>query len=76
MSRETVDPVVTAIYDLARIILASEGSFESKSDTIRRLDALSIPPARIAMILQEPLNNVTSAITKSKRKARKGKVKR
>jgi hypothetical protein len=68
MTRELDDPVVTAIYDLARIVLLSGGEFESKADVIRRLDELGIPAGRISLILQEPLNHVTSVLAKAKKR--------
>jgi hypothetical protein len=65
--------VVDAILDLSRVTLAVSGKFASKSEAVRMLAALSIPPSRIAAILAMPLPHVTSALAKA-RKNEKGKV--
>jgi hypothetical protein len=62
-----------AVLDLTRVTLAVSGKFPSKSEAIRRLSELSIPPSRIAAILAVPLPNVTSAMAKARR-TEKGKV--
>lgn len=62
------DDIVEAVQDLTRVIIALNGNFASKSDAVRRLHALSIPPSRIAAILAMPLKDVTSTISKAKRK--------
>lgn len=69
------DPVVEAINDLTRVTIALSGSFSSKSDAIRRLAELSIPPSRIATILAVKINDVTSVLSKAKKTSRPdGKV--
>jgi hypothetical protein len=62
------DPVVDAIQDLTRVIIATSGKFESKSDAIRKLHELSIPPGRIAAILAMKTTDVSSVIAKLKKK--------
>jgi hypothetical protein len=57
-----------AIYDLARVIVAVSGKFESRSEAVRKLHEYSIPPARIAAILAMKPNDVTSVLAKAKRK--------
>jgi DNA-directed RNA polymerase subunit F len=59
--------IVDAINDLSRIILAVNG-IVSKSDAIRRLNSLSIPPSRIADILSMDQKDVTSVLSKDKKK--------
>jgi len=62
--------VVDAVHDLTRVLIATQGNFESKSDVVRRLADLSIPPARIAAILALPQNQVHSVLTKARRKTK------
>ena len=57
--------VVDAIQDLTRVTVALHGSFTSKSEAIRKLAELSIPPARIAGILAMSVSDVQSADRKS-----------
>lgn len=57
-----------AIYDLARVIVAVSGKFESKADAVRRLDEFAIPPSRIASILAIKVNDVTSTLAKAKKR--------
>jgi hypothetical protein len=59
-----------AIYDLARVIVATSGKFESKSEAIRRLNEFAIPPSRIAAILAMKLNDVTSVIARERKRER------
>lgn len=67
------ESVVDAINDLTRITLAIHGGFGSKSEAIRRMNELSIPPARIAAILAMPTKDVSSVLSQDKkRKAKKG----
>lgn len=65
------DEVVEAIRDLTRIFLALHGEFASKSEIIRQLYDLSIPPARIARLLGMQGKDVTSAIYKMKKSIKK-----
>jgi hypothetical protein len=65
------DEVVEALRDLTRVLLAMNGDFTSKSETVRKLYELSIPPARIASLLSMQLKDVTSVIYKMK-KGKKG----
>lgn len=60
--------VVEAVQDLTRLTIALSGKFVSKSDAIRRLSDLSIPPARIASILAMPTSDVSSALAKAKKR--------
>jgi len=59
--------VVDAINDLTRVTLALHGDFASKSEAIRRLAELSIPPARIAAILAMQPNDVRSVLAKARK---------
>lgn len=61
--------VVEAIQDLTRVTIALHGNFASKSEAIRRLTELSVPPARIAAILAVPAGDVRSALAKAKKRA-------
>jgi hypothetical protein len=65
--------VADAIRDLTRVTIALSGSFGSKSDAIRKLDELSIPPGRIAAILAMDSKDVASIIAKAKKRKGKGK---
>lgn len=60
--------IVEAIQDLTRVILALNEETTNKSETIRRLSALSIPPARIALLLGMQAKDVTSALAKAKKR--------
>ena len=62
--------VVAAIHDLTRVTLAVSGKFSSKSDAVRKLSELSIPPARIGGILNLPTQQVTSVLAKAKNVAK------
>ena len=62
------DPVVDAINDLTRVILALQGNFTSKAEVIRRLDELSVPPNRIAAILAMDAKDVRSSLAKARKK--------
>lgn len=64
--------VVDAINDLTRVTIALSGKINTKSDAIRKLSELSIPPARIAQILAMPVKDVSSLLSKEKKKAAKG----
>ncbi len=65
------DAVVNAINDLTRVTLALHGGFGSKSEAIRKMDELSIPPARIAAIFAMPTKDVSSVLSQAKKKAAK-----
>jgi len=65
------DPVVNAIYDLARVVIALQGDFKSKAEVIRRLDELSIPTGRIAAILSMDPKDVASSLAKARKKQAK-----
>jgi DNA-directed RNA polymerase specialized sigma24 family protein len=62
--------VVDAVHDLTRVVIAIQGNFGSKADVVRRLADLSIPPARIAAILDMPQNQVHSVLTKARKKTK------
>jgi hypothetical protein len=66
--------IVNAINDLTRVTLALHGDFSSKSDAIRRLAELSIPPARIAAILAVQANDVRSVLAKARKIERRDSV--
>lgn len=68
------DPIVEAITDLTRVMIALHGDFKSKSEAIRALDALSIPATRIAAILAMKPSDVTSALAKAKKREDKEKT--
>jgi hypothetical protein len=61
------DDLIEAVRDLTRIMLALNGEFTSKSEIIRKLNDLSIPPARIAALLGMQTKDVTSALLKAKK---------
>jgi len=65
------DELVDAIRDLTRVVLATSGQFTSKSEIIRKLNDLSMPPSRIARLLNMQLKDVTSAIYKAKKSGKK-----
>jgi len=65
------DELVEAIQDLTRVVLATNGQFTSKSEIIRKLSDLSMPPSRIARLLNMQLKDVTSAIAKTKKSGKK-----
>jgi len=61
--------IVDAINDLTRVTLAIHGKFASKSEAMRKLAELAIPPSRIAAILAVPTSEVTSALAKARKRA-------
>ena len=63
--------VVDAINDLTRVTLALHGGFTSKSEAVRRLAELAIPPLRIAAILAMPANDVRSVLAKARKSGRR-----
>jgi hypothetical protein len=68
-TKTNLDDVHQALVDLTRVLLATSDKFSTKSDAIRKLSELSIPPARIAAIVAQPLSSVTSTLSKSRRKS-------
>lgn len=64
MNENEENSLLTAVSDLTRVMLALHGNGESRSEMIRRLDSVSIKPARIASLLSIKLNDVTSALHK------------
>lgn len=65
--------VVDAIHDLTRVTIALSQAFGSKAETIRKLNDLSIPPARIAAILAMDSKDVASILAKAKKRKGEGK---
>lgn len=61
------DPVVEAIRDLTRVTIALHGDFGSQAEAIRKLDALAIPPQRIAAILAIRVNAVHTALSRARK---------
>lgn len=61
--------VVDAIVDLTRVTVAFSGKCDTKSDAIRRLSELSIPPGRVAAILSMSTKDVSSVLAKQAKKA-------
>lgn len=60
--------LLDAIQDQSRIVLALQGNFAGPSDAARRLVDLGIPPVRVAALLNKPLNHITSAMAKARKK--------
>ena len=69
------DALIEAIRDLTRVIIALNGQSSSKSDIVRKLDSVSMSPTRIAWLLEMKPKDVTSIISRARKKpaARKGK---
>jgi hypothetical protein len=65
--------LVDAIHDLTRVMIALNGSLGSKSEAVRKLNELSIPPGRIAAILAMDSKDVSSTLAKAKKRIGKGK---
>ena len=65
--------VVDAIQDLTRITLALSDKVESKSDIVRKLNALSVSSTRIASLLAMNPKDVTSIISKHRKKQHVGR---
>ncbi len=65
--------VIEAIRDLTRVFLASNPDLTSKSEMIRKLESVSIPPNRIALLLGMKTKDVTSALIKAKKGNKGGK---
>lgn len=66
--------VIDAVQDLTRVVISTQGNFGSKADVVRRLADLSIPPARIAVILAMSQNHVTSVLAKARKKNKENDV--
>ncbi len=66
-TNESNEEIVEAVRDLTRVVLALNGKFASKSEMIRALNSLSIPPSRIALLLGMKLKDVTSSLAKAKK---------
>jgi hypothetical protein len=64
----TLADVLTAIQDLTRVSLALSEKYPSKSERVRRLGELEIPPSRIAVLLGMSSSDVTSVQSKAKKK--------
>ena len=62
------NPVVEAIQDLTRVMLALNGDFQTTAEAIRKLLSLSIPPSRVAALLGVDTKHVTSTMAKDKKK--------
>jgi hypothetical protein len=62
--------VVEAVHDLTRVVIATQGGFESRADIVRRLAELSIAPVRIASILAMPQKDVHSVLAKARKKSK------
>jgi hypothetical protein len=67
------EDVVAAINDLARVFIACNERFASKSEAIRRLHQVSLPSSRIADLLAMPSKDVRSMIAKIKKTTGGGK---
>jgi hypothetical protein len=68
MTKADFSDVVEAIQDLTRVMIAINGQFESKSESVRRLSDFAMPPSRIAIVLAMKPNDVTSVLAKAKKK--------
>jgi len=66
------EELVEVVRDLTRVLLALNGKFASKSEMIRELNSLSIPPSRIALLLGMKAKDVTSALSKAKKLSKDG----
>lgn len=67
-----MNDVVQAINDLTRVVIAMNPQFETKSDAIRKLHEAGVEPPRIAAILGMPSKDVSSVITRDRKKKAKG----
>lgn len=61
--------VVAAIQDQTRVFLALSEKYPTKTERVRKLGEVAIPPSRIAALLGMPLRDVTSALSKAKKRA-------
>lgn len=62
--------IVDAVLDLTRVMLATSGAFKTKTEAMRILGDLEIPPVRIAAILAASPADVRSALAKARKKTR------
>ena len=65
------DELIETIRDLTRVFLASNPELTSKSEIIRKLDSVSIPPSRISLLLSMKVKDVTSVLSKAKKTNKK-----
>jgi DNA-directed RNA polymerase specialized sigma24 family protein len=63
-----MEDLIEAVRDLTRVTIALNGNFTSKSEAIRRLDVLGISSGRIATILNMKPGDVSSALSKARKK--------
>jgi len=61
----TEEDIINALDDLTRVTIALQMD-GNKPEMVRRLHAIGIRPARIAMFLGMPPNHVTAYIAKAK----------
>jgi hypothetical protein len=59
--------VVAAIDDLTRVYLAVQGGFNTRSEAVRRLNAIGIKNSRIARILDMRSTDADSVLAKAAR---------
>ena len=64
------DELVEAIQDLTRVLIVINGEFASKSEMVRKLSDLSVPPTRIARLIGMKPKDVTSIISKGKKSSK------
>jgi len=76
---EAEDEIIKRLNILIAVVLdqSPSGGSTSIADKIRRLTDLGVPPAKIAEILNKPVNYVTASLAQrsTKQKTRRGKAK-
>ena len=69
----TDDRLILAIQDLTRVTVAFGGNGAPKSEFIRRLSAIGMPPSRIGPLLGMPAKDVNSQLSKERKATKPGK---
>jgi hypothetical protein len=62
--------LIEAVRDLSRILLAINAPSTTQADLIRKLNGLSIPASRIALLLDIPSKDVRSVLARSRKASR------
>jgi hypothetical protein len=64
----TLGDLLLAVQDQTRVFLALSEKYPTKAERVRKLGELMIPPSRIALLLGMPLRDVTSALSKARKR--------
>ena len=69
MKNADAGDIVDAIRDLTNVLIVIQGDFGSRAEVIRELGQV-IPPTRLGAILGVPPKDVTSVLSRARKKKR------